>query len=196
MIWTTRDRIWRGSTPRRPRAGSFVIDQPSLAHAFLLEASGGSDDAAKVLTTAWQAAEAVPLSMAKPTVGPQFARLCALRDDTGTPRAVAASLAALADANPDVARLLAAARWAGGLAGAGPGKDADPRAGAAAALAETVELLRRAQRFANPEIAAQLFVSRRTVETHVSHLLTKLGCTSWRDLAEAIRRHLAGRHLT
>lgn len=110
-----------------------------------------------MLTTAWQAAEAVPLSMAKPTVGPQFARLCALRDDTGTPRAVAASLAA---------------------------------------LAETVELLRRAQRFANPEIAAQLFVSRRTVETHVSHLLTKLGCTSWRDLAEAIRRHLAGRHLT
>jgi DNA-binding CsgD family transcriptional regulator len=41
----------------------------------------------------------------------------------------------------------------------------------------------------NGEIAARMFLSRRTVETHVSHILTKVGCTSKRGLAsEAVRR--------
>lgn len=35
----------------------------------------------------------------------------------------------------------------------------------------------------NVEIAARLFLSRRTVETHVAHILTKLQCPSKRDLA-------------
>ena len=30
----------------------------------------------------------------------------------------------------------------------------------------------------NPEIAAELYLSRSTVQTHVSHILTKLGCRS------------------
>ncbi|MFE7431437.1 helix-turn-helix transcriptional regulator [Streptomyces tendae] len=39
----------------------------------------------------------------------------------------------------------------------------------------------------NQEIATELFLSRRTVESHVSSALRKLGCGSRRDLAAVLR---------
>lgn len=46
-----------------------------------------------------------------------------------------------------------------------------------------------AQRLSNPEIADQMYLSRRTVETHVSHALAKLELRSRLELAvEAARR--------
>ncbi|MFF2145218.1 response regulator transcription factor [Kitasatospora sp. NPDC058190] len=39
------------------------------------------------------------------------------------------------------------------------------------------------QGLSNPDIAAMLLVSRRTVETHVSHILGKLGVRSRREIA-------------
>jgi DNA-binding CsgD family transcriptional regulator/tetratricopeptide (TPR) repeat protein len=50
----------------------------------------------------------------------------------------------------------------------------------------------------NPDIAASLFVSRRTVEVHVSHILSKLGLRSRVEIAcEAVRRLAApGAHPT
>jgi DNA-binding CsgD family transcriptional regulator len=45
------------------------------------------------------------------------------------------------------------------------------------------------ERLTNPEIAERMFISRRTVQTHVSHALAKLGVGTRRDLAdEAARR--------
>ena len=46
----------------------------------------------------------------------------------------------------------------------------------------------------NPEIAARLLLSRRTVATHVSHILKKLGVHSRTDIArEAALRSIASR---
>jgi DNA-binding CsgD family transcriptional regulator len=44
----------------------------------------------------------------------------------------------------------------------------------------------------NPEIAAALRLSRNTVETHVSHILVKLGVRSRRDIAQESILHASG----
>jgi len=55
---------------------------------------------------------------------------------------------------------------------------------------KVVELVARGM--SNPSIAAELFLSRRTVQTHVSHVLAKLDLHSRTDIArEASRRDLA-----
>jgi DNA-binding CsgD family transcriptional regulator/tetratricopeptide (TPR) repeat protein len=246
-----------------------VLDQPALARAFLLEADGQAAKAAEVLAAAWEIAEAAPLAMAKPTIGPHLARLAVDAGDLATAHRVRSALDVLAAANPAVARLQAAARWATGIAkadaailveaahvqqgAARPFDLAMVQEDAAAALArdgrldpardllnqalacyerllaqqrsasararlralgvrlgatgrrrrpasgwealtsaelQVVELV--AARLSNTEIAEQLFVSRRTVETHVSHALAKLGFTSRRELITAVlQRHAA-----
>jgi DNA-binding NarL/FixJ family response regulator len=40
----------------------------------------------------------------------------------------------------------------------------------------------------NPDIAARMFISRRTVQSHVSSILTKLNCTSRVELAVVAAR--------
>lgn len=59
--------------------------------------------------------------------------------------------------------------------------------------AEHVVLRLVFERRSNPEIARELVVSRRTVETHVSHILAKVGLRSRVELAEQAARHFGWR---
>jgi DNA-binding CsgD family transcriptional regulator len=59
------------------------------------------------------------------------------------------------------------------------------------ALTETELLVVRlvAERLSNPEIAERLFLSRRTVQTHVSHALAKVNLATRVELAAEAQRH-------
>ena len=46
----------------------------------------------------------------------------------------------------------------------------------------------------NPDVAAALFLSRNTVQTHVSHILAKLGARSRAEIIREAVRHPAARH--
>ena len=46
-----------------------------------------------------------------------------------------------------------------------------------------------AKRFTDKEIAAALFITRRTAETHVKHILAKLGAANRREAAALAARH-------
>ena len=46
----------------------------------------------------------------------------------------------------------------------------------------------------NPDVAAELFLSRNTVQTHVSHILAKLGARSRAEIIREAVRHPATRH--
>ena len=59
-----------------------------------------------------------------------------------------------------------------------------------ASLTDTEQQLAElvAERLTNPEIAERLFISLSTVKTHLSHIYSKLGMTSRKQLAAEVRR--------
>jgi DNA-binding NarL/FixJ family response regulator len=88
----------------------------------------------------------------------------------------------------DLARLRARLRTVGVRLGA-----RDPREHAQTGWESLTESERRvvdlvAEGMSNPAIATRLFLSRRTVESHVSHALAKLGLASRVELATAVTR--------
>ena len=92
-------------------------------------------------------------------------------------------------ATRDLARVEAAQRAVGVRHGVG-GRRQRPATGWEALTDTELKVVRLvAERLTNPEIAERMFISRRTVQTHVSHALAKVGVGSRRALAaEAARR--------
>jgi DNA-binding CsgD family transcriptional regulator len=89
----------------------------------------------------------------------------------------------------DLARVDAALRALGARRGVS-GRRRRPATGWEALTDTELKVVRLvAERLTNPEIAERMFISRRTVQTHVSHALAKVGVSSRRELAaEAARR--------
>ncbi|HET6548756.1 MAG TPA: LuxR C-terminal-related transcriptional regulator, partial [Solirubrobacter sp.] len=107
--------------------------------------------------------------------------------------AEARTLYASCGAARDLARVEAALRSAGAHRGA-TGPRGRPASGWDALTDTELKVVRLvAERLTNPEIAQRMFISRRTVQTHVSHALTKLGVASRRDLAAAAAQHAGWR---
>jgi DNA-binding CsgD family transcriptional regulator len=93
----------------------------------------------------------------------------------------------------DVARVDAALRAGGARRGAS-GPRRRPAKGWEALTDTELKVVRLvAERLTNPEIAERMFISRRTVQTHVSHALAKLGVATRRELADAAARHAGWR---
>jgi DNA-binding CsgD family transcriptional regulator/tetratricopeptide (TPR) repeat protein len=90
----------------------------------------------------------------------------------------------------DLARVDAALRALGARRGVSGPRRRRPATGWEALTDTELKVVRLvAERLTNPEIAERMFISRRTVQTHVSHALAKLGVSSRRELAaEAARR--------
>jgi DNA-binding CsgD family transcriptional regulator len=61
------------------------------------------------------------------------------------------------------------------------------RASLTATAGDVVRLV--SERLANNDITTRLFVSPRTVQTHLTHVYTKLGLTSRVQLAQEAARH-------
>jgi DNA-binding CsgD family transcriptional regulator/tetratricopeptide (TPR) repeat protein len=93
----------------------------------------------------------------------------------------------------DLARVEAALRALGVRRGV-PGARRRPDHGWQALTDTELKVVRLlAERLTNPEIAQRMFISRRTVQTHVSHALAKLGVATRRELAAEAGRHAGWR---
>lgn len=92
-------------------------------------------------------------------------------------------------ADRDLARVEAALRRQGTWRGARGTRNRPERGWQALTDTELKVVRLVAERLTNPEIAQRMFISRRTVQTHVSHALAKLGVATRRELAEVARRH-------
>ena len=166
-------------------------DVPSLAGA-ALRCHGLADDDAEILHAAVTAYAGGPrpleLALACEDAGTAFAR----RGDAGQARVLlgpGAEIYERLDAARDLARAEAMLRGTGIRRGR-RGPRGRPQTGwpsltpTERAIADLV-----AEGLSNPQIGDRLYISRRTVQTHLAHVFTKLDITSRAQLAAKVAQH-------
>jgi DNA-binding CsgD family transcriptional regulator len=125
------------------------------------------------------------------------AALAAARGDVRTARQTldeALSVYSALGAQWDIRRALARLRPYGIRRGRGSVQRPHPAAGWQALTRTEVKVARLvATGLSNPDIAAKLFLSRNTVQTHVSHILAKLGARSRAEIIRESLNHPPGR---
>jgi DNA-binding CsgD family transcriptional regulator/tetratricopeptide (TPR) repeat protein len=92
-------------------------------------------------------------------------------------------------ASRDIRRVRASLRSAGVRSGPVGRRQRPKRGWQALTETELVVVRLVAERLSNPEIAERLFLSRRTVQTHVSHALAKVNLATRVELAAEAQRH-------
>ena len=161
---------------------------PSITGA-ALRCRGLLDDDAEAMTQAVDAYSKSPRRLETAVTCEEAAGLAARRGDTADARSLlerANGIFEHLDATRDLVRVDAALRQLGVRRGR-RGPRQRPQWGWAS-LTPTERTIADlvAQGLTNPQIAGRLYVSRRTVQTHVSHTFTKLGMASRTQLAAAV----------
>jgi DNA-binding CsgD family transcriptional regulator len=166
---------------------------PALEHLAVLNPGVRSLEAAPLQARGWVEGDRTTLQAAAELMRETGRVLEAARaaEAAGTRELLEEARAAYerAGAVHDLARVALSLRGLGAHRGV-RGRRQRPRSGWDALTETELRVVRlAAERLTNPEIAERLFISRRTVQTHISHALTKLGVASRRELAaEAVRQ--------
>ncbi len=182
------------------------------ARALILEADGKTADALETLAGCWDRCAQLGLTLEYRMLGADLVRLALACGDRGRARDAAAAVAELADENQEVPSLAGAALRCRGLAEDDAeilhaavrayGSAARPLelalasedTGAAASLTSTERTVAGlvAEGLSNPRIGDRLYISRRTVQTHLAHVFAKLDITSRAQLAALVTQHRDG----
>jgi DNA-binding CsgD family transcriptional regulator/tetratricopeptide (TPR) repeat protein len=162
------------------------------ARALVLEAEGQAGQAYAVLAGCWDWCARHGLALEYRMLGPDLVRLALASGDADQARPLLEEALAFyeqLDAARDLARTEAVLRGAGiGRGRRGP--RGRPKFGwASLTPAEQAVVALVADGLTNPQIGARLYISRRTVQTHLVHVFAKLDIASRAQLAAQVARH-------
>ena len=201
-----------------PAAGAaYRTDWSAWVQALLLEADGELADALATLSDDWDRCARSGRALEYPVIGPDLVRLALSAGEAGRAREIAAAVtcedaaAAAArqgnqeragqlldqaitiyerlDAARDIARAEAALRQIGVRRGRRVTHRREQSGWQSLTPSERAVVDLVIEGLSNPQIGQRLYISRRTVQTHLAHVFAKLHITSRTQLAAEAIRH-------